>query len=85
MSKWLNLTGLLLDMAGVLLTYFNTPLHTRKPISTVPFDGFKQGADWILWGKKLEKKERRMIRIGLGLIVLGFAIQLVATVLTDPQ
>lgn len=62
----------MLDMAGVLLMYFNTPLHTRKPQSSVPFDDLRKSADWLFWGKKLERKERKMIRIGVVLIVCGF-------------
>lgn len=83
MSKLLNSIGLIMDMTGVLLTYLNTPLHSRKPNVSVPFDAFKQGADWILWGKRVERKERRMIRLGLGMIILGFMVQLAATLLTD--
>lgn len=76
MSNWMNSAGLIMDIAGVLLTYFNTPLHTRK---TGPSgDPISEAAHYHSWGRRLERSERRMIRLGFGLIVAGFLAQFLA-------
>ena len=80
--KLINAIGLLMDVAGALLMFYNTPRHSRKPIGGHSgWDEFKRGADYLVRGKALDNTEWGRIRVGLVLIVMGFIGQLAAVIL----
>ncbi len=76
--KVINTVGLLFDIAGALLMFYNTPMHTRKPQFSRGLDEMSKGAEYLYRGKALERKEWKMIRCGVGLLVVGFVAQLIS-------
>jgi hypothetical protein len=70
-----NLTnfGLLLDMGGALLIFFNTP---EMQYGVTPYL-----IEELKYLDKKAKKQRRLARTGALLLFLGFALQLAANFL----
>ncbi len=80
-AQWLNTIGLLLGMAGVLIIFIWGPPqpdldpHIKRVLEKQ--DDFT---------KRLRRRHEIMSRVGLGLVGLGFLVQLIALWLpTSPQ
>ena len=77
--KFINCLGLVLDIAGALLMFYYTPFTPAAPDTTR--HEIEVFADWKYYGKKQEQKEKLMIKIGLIVMMFGFALQLLASIL----
>jgi hypothetical protein len=84
-SHVLNTLGLVLGMAGVLVIFrwgppqpeFSESVGIGISPATVLKDGTKV-ADIIADARRLKDKHWKMSSLGLGLVFIGFAVQLVA-------
>lgn len=88
LPRLLNLAGLLLGMAGVLVIFkwgppmpdFSEGVALGLGPNTVFVDGTKV-SDMIEAARRLKRVHSIMSRVGLGLIGFGFLAQFIATIL----
>lgn len=71
MGQLLNLLGLMINFVGALLMYMATP----KIDSAFGFQSDPHG------DRKNDAKRNQQFRLGMGLIVSGFIIQLISAIL----
>jgi hypothetical protein len=84
-AKWLNTIGLLLGLVGVVILFiwgppqpdFDESVGRAIEPSTALKDGRKV-SDMIEATRRLKRRHQIRSRIGLGLVGLGFFVQLVA-------
>ncbi len=79
MIKILNVVGLCLDIAGALVMFYNTPHPTQEPMPKTVSSFLSAG--WLLWGKDQEKLEKKRVKIGMSLLIVGFVLQLIAVII----
>lgn len=86
LAQWLNTVGLALGMAGVVMLFiwgppqpsFEDHVSLSLEHGTVLRDGTRV-ADYIEANRRQRARYMWLSRIGLGLIGIGFAVQLWAT------
>jgi hypothetical protein len=71
--KFLNAFGLLLDIIGVLVMFKHTPIATKHTF--IYHEDESRAID------KKEKQANNYVKIGLWIILTGFVVQLVASLL----
>jgi hypothetical protein len=76
--KWLNIAGLTIDIIGALIMYWKTPHPSRKPEFIGGASMISKSARYLLIDKDQDKIDSNVLRFGIGLIVLGFVLQLIA-------
>jgi hypothetical protein len=74
--KILNILGLVLNIAGVLMVYFSSPFNFWM-IDGGSFDNKEQQIDDY---ENEQKKKNKKIGIGVGLIVIGIIFQIIFTI-----
>jgi hypothetical protein len=79
---WLNEGGLVLAMIGGLILFFwrplSPPLDTKSLESTTQTPDGRTAVDFVRDTERLRLFLLLMARLGLGLIIIGFALQVVA-------
>jgi len=71
---WISSAGLLFDMLGAMMMYFNTP-----KVETVPMTYMRSEMEAIL---AADRRRNRMIRLGVALLAFGFLLQWVGLYLS---
>ena len=77
--KWINLLGLLLDIAGAVLMFTRTPYPTQNPNAHISKGILAMSGGWIMGGKAQEKKNKRLTKIGFWIMIAGFILQFIAS------
>jgi len=78
--KWISSLGLLFDIIGVLIIFFNG-IHPKVPINPKVVFGGTRDPKY----KKQKMKVEIYAYIGLGLILIGFILQLIGSIINIQQ
>jgi hypothetical protein len=74
--KILNALGLIFDFGGALLMFFNAKPKLNEP--ALSKDEFTESGNWIMFQKKIEQRKIQWVWAGMGLLAVGFLLQLIA-------
>jgi hypothetical protein len=77
-SEIVTLIGLALDAAGAIIMFVRTPYHSSKP--TGYGNALQEAGQYSGYGEKRDRQDKKWIRVGFGLMIVGFILQFVAAI-----